>query len=222
MVDWILEKLRATEADEIHLVTNARFAPDFQRWAEGTEVRVHDDGTSSNVDRLGAIGDIRFVLEQTGIDDDLLVIAGDNLFDFALTEFVAYWREKAPGSCIAVYDVGNLELAKLYGVVEVDEDERVIGFVEKPAEPASTLAATATYLYTREHAALIRQYLDDGNPPDQPGNFVAWLYPRAPVYAHRFDGDWHDVGDPAQLLEADNVLRARLGLPLRQAYSLDE
>ncbi|HVH51586.1 MAG TPA: nucleotidyltransferase family protein [Gaiellaceae bacterium] len=222
MVDWILEKLRATEADEIHLVTNARFAADFERWAGGTEVRVHDDGTSSNADRLGAIGDIHFVQERAGLDDDLLVIAGDNLFDFALTEFVAYWRAKAPGSCIAVYDVGDLELAKLYGVVEVDEDERVIGFVEKPAAPASTLAATATYLYTREHAALIPQYLDDGNPPDQPGNFVAWLYTRAPVYAHRFAGDWHDVGDPRQLLEADNRLRARVGLPVRQVYSLDE
>jgi len=222
MVDWILEKLRQTEADEIHLVTNARFASDFRRWADGTEVVVHDDGTQSNADRLGAIGDIRFVMERTGPDDDLLVIAGDNLFDFALTDFVAYWRTKAPGSCIAVYDVGDLELAKLYGVVEVDEDERVIGFVEKPPAPVSTLAATATYLYTREHAALIRPYLDDGNPPDQPGNFVAWLYPQAPVYAHRFAGEWHDVGDPGQLLEADNRLRARVGLPSRRAYSLDE
>jgi glucose-1-phosphate thymidylyltransferase len=222
MVDWILEKIRATEVDEIHLVTNARFAADFERWADGTEVRVHDDGTTSNEDRLGAIGDIRFVLDRAGLDDDLLVIAGDNLFDFELTEFVAYWRTKSPGSCLAVYDVGDIELARLYGVVEVDAGDRVVGFVEKPAVPVSTLAATATYLYTREHAGLVRQYLDEGNPPDQPGNFVAWLYKRAPVYAHRFGGEWHDVGDPKQLLAADNRLRVRAGLAPRQTYSLDE
>ena len=222
LADWILDKLRETGVDEIHLVTNARFAADFEQWAERKGVRVHDDGTTSNEDRLGAIGDIRFVAERAGLDDDLLVIAGDNLFDFQLTDFVDYWRSKTPGSCLAVYDVGDRELARLYGVVEVDEDDRVVGFVEKPPAPVSTLAATATYLYTREHAALIPRYLDDGNPPDQPGNFVAWLYRRAPVYAHRFAGEWHDVGDPAQLLEADNRMRSRLGLPLRRTYSLDE
>ena len=222
LVDWILAKVRETEADEIHLVTNARFAVDFARWAEGSEVRVHDDGTTSNDDRLGAIGDIRFVIEQAGLDDDLLVIAGDNLFDFSLADYVAYWRAKEGGSCLAVYDVGDIELAKLYGVVEVDEHDRVIGFVEKPAAPASTLAATAAYLYTREHARLIGRYLEDGNAPDQPGNFVAWLHTRAPVYAYRFAGDWHDVGDPDQLLAADNRLRAQVGLPLRQTYSLPE
>jgi glucose-1-phosphate thymidylyltransferase len=218
MVDWILDKIRETEVDEIHLVTNARFAGDFERWAAGTEVRVHDDGTTTNADRLGAIGDIRFVLEQAGIDDDLLVVAGDNLFDFSLADFVAYWRTKTGGSSLAVYDVGDLELARLYGVVEVDDDDRVVSFVEKPPAPASTLAATATYLYTQEHARLVERYLRKGNPPDQPGNFVAWLYPRAPVYAYRFPGEWHDVGDPEQLLAADNRLRGRLGLPLRQTY----
>jgi len=222
LVDWILGKVRETEADEIHLVTNARFAPDFARWAEGSDVRVHDDGTTSNEDRLGAIGDIRFVIEQAGLDDDLLVIAGDNLFDFSLADYVAYWRAKEGGSCLAVYDVGDIELAKLYGVVEVDENDRVIGFVEKPAVPASTLAATATYLYTREHAELIDTYLAEGNPPDQPGNLVAWLHTRVPVYAYQFEGDWHDIGDPAQLLAADNRLRAQVGLPLRQTYSLAE
>jgi glucose-1-phosphate thymidylyltransferase len=106
----------------------------------------------------------------------------------------------------------------LYGVVGVDADDRIVSFVEKPPTPMSTLAATATYLYTREHAGLVDRYLGEGNPPDQPGNFVAWLHPRVPVYAYRFPGEWHDVGDPEQLLAADNRLRARLGLPLRQTY----
>src|SRR5437763_11551338 len=167
MVDWILDKLRETNVEEIHLVTNARFATAFEHWAEGTGVDVHDDGTTTNDDRLGAIGDIRFV----GLDDDLLAIAGDNLFDFSLGEFEACWRRRPGSSCVAVHDVGDRELAKKYGIVEIDERERIRAFVEKPEQPPSTLAATATYLFAREHVRLIDPYLAEGNPHDQPGNF---------------------------------------------------
>jgi glucose-1-phosphate thymidylyltransferase len=216
MVDWILDRIEETSADEVHLVTNARFAADFERWAEDKDVVVHNDGTTSNEDRLGAIGDIRFV----GLDDDLLVIAGDNLFDYSLADYEAYWRERE-GSCVAVLDVGDRELAKKYGIVDVDEDDRVIGFVEKPADPPTTLCATATYLYTREHARLIATYLAEGNPPDQPGNYIAWLHRLAPVYAYRFEGEWYDIGDRTQLLEADNRMRRRHGLRERAEYSLN-
>jgi glucose-1-phosphate thymidylyltransferase len=214
MVDWILDRIAETSADEVHLVTNARFAADFERWAEGKDVRVHDDGTTSNEDRLGAIGDIAFV----GLDDDLLAIAGDNLFDFSLGDYESFWRAKG-GSCVAVHDVGDPELAKKYGIVDVDVDDRITNFVEKPEHPPTTLCATATYLYRRDHAALVRTYLEEGNPPDQPGNFVAWLHKREPVYAYRFPGEWYDIGDQAQLLEADNRMRRRQGLPERNAYS---
>ena len=214
MVDWIVDRIAETSADEIHLVTNARFADDFERWAEDKDVQVHNDGTTSNDDRLGAIGDIDFV----GLDDDLLAIASDNLFDYSLADYEEYWRAKG-GSCIAVYDVGDLELAKKYGIVDVDEDDRVTSFVEKPEHPPTTLSATATYLYRREDAALVKTYLAEGNPPDQPGNYVAWLHKRAPVYAYRFSGEWYDIGDHAQLLEADNRMRRRSGLPERGEYS---
>jgi glucose-1-phosphate thymidylyltransferase len=216
MVDWILDKIVEAEIRDVHLVTNARFAPQFEQWARRNDVRVHNDGTTSNDDRLGAIGDIEFV----GLDDDLLVIAGDNLFDYSLADFFAFWREKG-GSALAVHDVGRLDLARKYGVVAVDADDRIVGFVEKPEQPPSTLAATATYLYTREHARLVPTYLAEGNPPDQPGNYVAWLRTRAPVYAYRFDGGWYDIGDPEQLLQADNRMRERAGLPPRDTYSLD-
>jgi glucose-1-phosphate thymidylyltransferase len=214
IVDWILDRIQETSADEIHLVTNARFAADFEKWAGGKDVIVHNDGTTSNEDRLGAIGDIRFV----GLDDDLLVIAGDNLFDYSLADYERYWREKG-GSCIAVLDVKDRELAKQYGIVDVDDDDRVTNFVEKPEHPPTTLCATATYLYRREHARLVDAYLEEGNPPDQPGNFVAWLHKREPVYAYRFPGEWYDIGDAGQLLEADNRMRRREGLPERSEYS---
>jgi glucose-1-phosphate thymidylyltransferase len=214
MVDWILDKIRETDADEIHIVTNHRFAEDFERWAPA-DVTVHDDGTTSNDDRLGAIGDIQFV----GLDDDLLAVAGDNLFDYSLRDYVDFWRSKEHASCVAVYDVGDVELAKQYGIVDVDDEERIRSFVEKPERPATTLCATATYVFARDHVRLVDSYLAAGNPPDQPGNFVAWLQAREPVYAYRFPGDWWDIGDHAQLLEADNMMRRRVGLTERSEYS---
>jgi glucose-1-phosphate thymidylyltransferase len=214
MVDWILDRIQETSADEIHLVTNARFATDFERWAADKNVIIHNDGTTSNDDRLGAIGDIQFV----GLDDDLLAVAGDNLFDYSLADYEDYWRAKG-GSCIAVLDVKDPELAKKYGIVDVDENDRVTNFVEKPEHPPTTLCATATYLYGRDHARLIETYLAEGNPPDQPGNYIAWLHQREPVYAYRFAGEWYDIGDAGQLLEADNRMRRRRGLPERAEYS---
>ena len=220
IVDRILASVEAVpEIDEIHLVTNARKAPAFDEWAAGRNVVVHDDGTTSNEDRLGAIGDMQFVVERAALDDHLLVIAGDNLFSFALSDFVSFWHRKGVASAIAIRDVGSLELAAQYGVVDVDDDGRIRSFVEKPAQPASTLAATATYLYHREHVRLIGRYLAERNAPDQPGRFAEWLQTREPVYGWVFDTPWYDIGNLEQLLEADNRLRADAGLPERAAYA---
>ena len=223
MIDWILERIEAVdEVDQVHVVTNSRFARDFEHWATSRDgVVVHDDGTTSNEDRLGAMGDVAFVLDRIGVVDDVLVIAGDNLFDYDLGELVAFWRGKGVASALAVHDVGDLRLASQYGIVDVAGDDRIVGFVEKPAEPASTLAATATYLYHREHVPLVRRYLDEGNAPDQSGSFVAWLHEREPVYAYWFTGVWLDIGDREQLLAADNLLRRAQGLPEREEYVLE-
>ena len=220
MVDWLCDRVEQV-ADEVHVVTNARFASDFERWASARpRVTVHDDGTTSNEDRLGAIGDIAFVLDRVGLDDDLLVLAGDNLFDLDLAELVAFWRGKGDASVVALYDCGDLRLAGQYGVVELGGDDRVLGLEEKPAAPRTTLVATACYLYHRAHLPLVRRYLAEGNLPDQPGLLVAWLCTREPVYGFRIAGEWFDIGNPEQLLEADNRWRARIGLPVRERYSL--
>lgn len=222
IIDSIVESIGEVAAvDEVHVVTNARKAPAFERWAEGRGVRVHDDGTSTNDDRLGAVGDMRFVIERAAIDDDLLVIAGDNLFDFSLTALAEFWRSKGDASALAVRDVGSRELARRYGIVELAPDDRVVQFIEKPDDPPSTLAATATYLFQRSHVPLVATYLDAGNAHDQPGRFVAWLQERERVFGWQFDGGWYDIGDYEQLLEADNRLRATRGLPTRTAYSPD-
>jgi glucose-1-phosphate thymidylyltransferase len=223
MVDWILDRVEEVEeVDEVHVVTNSRFAQDFEHWAMFKEgVTVHDDGTTSNEDRLGAIGDIAFTLERAEIDDDVIVIAGDNLFDYALDDFVGFWRGKGgTASAVAVRDVGDLRLASQYGVVELDGNDRVIGFQEKPPEPTTTLCATATYIYHRDHLPLVTQYLSEGNAPDQSGSFFEWLQAREPVYGFWFTGIWLDIGDKEQLLLADNMLRRAQGLPERGEYSL--
>ena len=226
MLDWIADKIDEVAAvDELHVVTNARFAASVQDWAAGREGRLaaiaHDDCTNSNDDRLGAIGDIAFTIERGGLaGDDLLVVAGDNLFEFSLAEYVGWWDGLGEASTIAVRDCGDLALARQYSVVEVDGDGRVRSFEEKPADPHTTLVAIATYVYHRSHVPLIAEYLGSGNPPDQPGHLVGWLHTRRPVYAYRLEGDWFDVGDREQLLVADNWMRRRSGLPERAEYAL--
>jgi glucose-1-phosphate thymidylyltransferase len=223
MVDWIVDRLsEADEVEEIHLVTNAVYAGDFERWAKGRSIRVWNDGTRSNEDRLGALGDIALAIEQGGLaTDDVLVIAADNLFEFSVRDLIAFVRAKGDGSAVAVHRLADPSLARLYGVVELDENDRIVAFEEKPEQPRTDLVATATYIYHHDHVPLLAHYLAEGNPPDPPGHFIVWLHRRAPVYGFAFDESWFDIGDPEQLLEADNRYRERVGLAPRTEYSPD-
>ena len=224
MLDWVLEKVREVdEVDGVHLVTNSRFAPAFAAWAESHDVSVHDDGTTSNDDRLGAVGDLRLVIDGAGLDDqDLIVLAGDNLFEFPLPHFVEWWRGKPqPASAVPLHDVGDIELATHYGIAATGGDDRIVQFVEKPSDPPSTLASTLVYLLPPEHVRLVSAYLAGGESADNAGSFLGWLARREPVYGYRFEGSWFDIGNHEQLLEADNRMRRQTGLPEREAYSLD-
>ena len=206
MLDWVHERLEAMGVDETIVVTNAKFTPHFERWAEGKEnVTVVNDRTTSNEDRLGAIGDIGFVLDGLQLDDDLVVVAGDNLFTDDISGFAAYGKE-VDAPAIAVHDVGDLELMREYNQVEVDDSGQVLFMEEKPEQARTTLAAVALYFYPRRALPLIRQYLAEGNNPDQPGRLPSWLYERTPVYAWRFSGEWYDIGSREQLEEADRIL----------------
>ncbi len=223
MLDWVLDRIREVQGvGAIHLVTNSRFAPEFDRWAAGHDVRVHDDGTTSNDDRLGAVGDLRLVIDAAELEgEELLVLAGDNLFELSLPRFVEWWRAKPqPASAVPLHDVGDVELATHYGIADTDAEERIVRFVEKPSDPHSTLAATLIYLLPPEHVRLVTKYLDEGQSPDNAGSFLGWLAQREPVYGYRFDGSWYDIGNLEQLLEADNRLRRSAGLPERDTYSL--
>ncbi|HEY4975721.1 MAG TPA: nucleotidyltransferase family protein [Gaiellaceae bacterium] len=217
IIDYLCDRIDEADAvNELHVVSNARYAADFELWAQARRGRlrplVHDDGSRSNATRLGAIADIHFVIEQARLHGkNLLVVAGDNLFEFSLETMIRFWRSKAGSSCVAVQHCHDVQRISSYGVVELSADGRVVDFVEKPEHPASDLIATAAYIYSGAHTPLIERYLDEGFSPDQPGNFLAWLYPRKPVYGFVFKEPWLDIGSPEQLREADRLLRRRIG-----------
>ena len=214
MIEHVLASSAAIgHIDRTLVVTNTKFAGHFQEWLAGYQEAHPDfngaivnDGTTSNEDRLGAIGDLQLVLEQEAIDDDVLVIAGDNLFTGDLRGFGARCREtNAP--VLGLYDVGTREEARKYGVVAVDDDDRLTSFEEKPEEPKSTLIGIALYYYPRATLPEISRYIKEGNNPDQPGRLVQWLYPQQPVYTWTVPGDWLDIGS-RETLEAANTLFA--------------
>ena len=217
MIDYLCDRIDETSAvDELHVVSNSRFAADFERWASSRQGRlrplVHDDGSRCNEERLGAIADMRFVIEQAGLEgEDMLVVAGDNLFDFSLAAMVEFWRSKPGASCVAVQRCPDPERVSSYGTVELSPEGRILEFIEKPEHPTTDLIATAAYVYASGHAALLERYLAEGNSPDQPGNFLAWLCSREPVFGFVFEELWLDIGGHDQLREADEIMRKRLG-----------
>jgi glucose-1-phosphate thymidylyltransferase len=210
MVDRVLDNLAPIGGiDRVYVVTNARFAGHFQTWADAyrgarLNFTVVNDGSTGDSNKLGAIGDLNLVLTRESVDDDIIVVAGDNLFSERLDGFGKYCREKnAP--VLGVYDVGNLEEARKYGVVNLIGEGKIGSFVEKPPQPTSTLIGIALYFYPKATLPLIKQYLAEGNNPDQPGRFVQWLYPRQPVYTWAVPGLWYDIGSKETLEEANRI-----------------
>jgi glucose-1-phosphate thymidylyltransferase len=223
IVEWVLDNLRPVpNLATVFIVTNNKFATDFQNWAKAYQgrsasakppadghrdmrIKVINDGSTSDDDKLGAIGDINFVLtrEDSLAGDDLIVIAGDNLFDEPLTEFVEAAKDAV--AMVAVHDVGDLEAMKKYGAVTVDTDGVITHFEEKPEKPKSTLAAVALYYYSRELLPLFMTYLAAGNNPDQPGRFLQWLYTRKPVKTYQIKGRWLDIGSKGTLEKANEI-----------------
>lgn len=200
IIDYIVEELNTIqEIDAIYVVTNHRFATDFQAWAKTAPgkipIEVLDDGTTDDTNKKGAVGDIGFVIEQKQIDDELLVIAGDNFFTYSLRDYVDFYREKGH-DCVCVKKWPNREELKQFGVALLDTDGKVLDIEEKPAQPKSDTAVFATYLYQQDTVPLFAEYLAAGNNPDAPGNFPAWLYRRKDVYAYTFSGECYDIGTP--------------------------
>ncbi len=212
MIEHVLDNLAPIgDIDQVIVVTNAKFASHFQRWADGyraTKARLNftiiNDGSTDDSNKLGAIGDMHLVLNREKINDDLIVVAGDNLFSQSVEEFGAFCR-KVNAPVLGVYDVGDLEQIKKYNSISIGPDGRITFFEEKPKKPTSTLTGIALYYYPKSVLPLINQYVSEGNNPDQPGRLVQWLYSRAPVYTWQVPGLWFDIGSKENLEEANRI-----------------
>ncbi len=212
MIEWVLDNLAPVPGIEtVYVVTNNKFARDFQSWAEQYQQRsekirlkIINDGSNDDSDKLGAIGDVNLVLSREDLaNKDLIIVAGDNLFSEPLTGFAAHARGSE--ATLATYDVGNLELIKKYSSITTDAEGVLTSFEEKPTDPKSTLTGIALYYFSRQVVPLFTTYIAAGNNPDQPGRFIQWLYQRKQVRTYQIKGTWFDIGSKETLEEA-NVL----------------
>lgn len=197
ILDHLIDDIDSLGAvDEYVVISNHKFAEHFDKWAaeKAQRITVVDDGTSSNETRLGAVKDIQFAIDALGLEDDMLVIAGDNLLDFSLTEFIKYAKQKQ-ASCIMRYYEASEEKLKKCGVVSIDENDRITDMAEKPAEPKSHWCCPPFYYYTREDARLVRRGIESGCGVDAPGSYIAWLCTQTPVYAMEMPGRRYDIGN---------------------------
>ncbi len=210
MIDHLVKKLRVLDPiDELFVVTNDKFHGDFQEWKRGRgfpwPVRILNDGSTEDGEKRGAIGDIHFTVESTNLEGNLIVLAGDNLFDFDLNEMVETF-ESVEENVVGVFRFDDESKLSRYGIVATDEDGRIVDFQEKPDDPPSNLVAMGMYLFPAEKLSLINDYLESGGNPDEPGWYITWLVENDIAYAHAFEGNWFDIGDKDSLDQADNFL----------------
>jgi len=217
MIEWVLDNLAPiSDIENVYVVTNDKFAADFQLWADEygqrqpkLQFRIINDNSRDDTDKLGAIGDINLVVSRESLTrSDLVVVAGDNLFSQPLEGFAEFARGRQ--AVLATYDVQDLEAIKKYNAIETNEDGVITHFEEKPAQPRSTRTGIALYYFSKETVSLFPTYIAAGNNPDQPGRFIQWLYTRVPVHTYDVPGIWFDIGSKETLEEA-NTIFANLG-----------
>ncbi|MBI1884363.1 MAG: methionine adenosyltransferase [Chlamydiae bacterium] len=213
IIDYILSSIQSiSEIDQVYVVTNAKFYPQFCEWIRSLGLehfcKILNDGTSDNETRLGAIGDISFVIACEKLDDDVLILAGDNLFEFNLKDFVSFFKLK--GTSLACFDLGDVKLATQYGVIALDRDGRIIKFLEKPKNPPNSLISTGVYGYTRSDLAKVSSYLKEGGSQDAPGHLIEWFSKQGRVFGFVVQGLWFDIGDLKSYEGANELYRKRL------------
>ncbi|MBP3665618.1 MAG: nucleotidyltransferase family protein [Clostridia bacterium] len=198
ILDWLVDDLDTAGAvDEYVVISNHKYAHHFDAWAKTKpqQITVVDDGTDTNETRLGAVKDIQYAIETLSLDDDMLVIAGDNLLDFSLTRFMTYAKEKNASCIMRYYEPNDQKLLKC-GVVTVDESDRILNMTEKSPTPATHGCCPPFYYYTKADARLVQKGIEAGCGTDAPGSYIAWLCNRTEVYAMEMPGKRYDIGNP--------------------------
>jgi len=203
MIDHILDRLVLISGlKNIVVVSNNKFFLKFKAWAKSAKkkykkfssIKALNDGSNTPEDRLGAIGDIIFTLKKEKIKEDLLIVGGDNIFDFDLKDFVSFAKSNRPQVSIGLYDIEDIKKASRFGIVKMNKNKRVVSFKEKPKFPKTSLVAMCLYYFPKESLRYIFDYVEDGQNTDAPGQYIRWLYKRKSVYAFVFKGKWHDIG----------------------------
>ena len=210
MIEHVIDHLKdVPELTGVIIISNEKFHGHFEKWASDYQISgqnipitvVNDKSTDEN-NRLGAIGDMVFAMNDQSVDEDVIVVAGDNLFSQSIKAFGEFCMEKkAP--VLGVYDVGRLEDTKKYSEVHTDMNGHITSFEEKPEYPTTTVIGIALYYYPKDLIPTIKQYVEDGHNADQPGRLVQWLYPRIPVFTWSLPGLWYDIGSKETLEEAN-------------------
>ena len=197
ILDWLVDDIDGSGmVDEYVVISNHKFAHHFESWAKTKKqkITVVDDGTSTNETRLGAVKDIQFAIDKLGLDDDMLVIAGDNVLDFSLVKFVEYGKKKGASAIMRYYEPDDKKLLKC-GVVTIDEDDLILNMTEKSPTPATHWCCPPFYYYTKEDARLVQKGIDSGCGTDAPGSYIAWLSTQTRVYAMEMPGKRYDIGN---------------------------
>ena len=210
MLEHIISRLeRIKQISDIYIVTNTKFVRNFKDWKKAYKskkrISVIDDGMKTLEDRRGSIGDTIFSINRKKITTDILVIAGDNIFDFSLNDFIRSSVLNSPYATIGLFDIKDINLAREYGIVSLDKSCRIRSFMEKPKKPKSTLAAMCLYYFPKEKLKLIKKYKSEGNPLDLAGSFIRWLSLKETVYGYVFKGRWLDIGDKKSLKRAQSL-----------------
>ena len=199
IIDYITDEINTVkEIDEIFVVSNHKFFDNFEKWAEERKntkkITVINDGTTTEETRKGAIGDILFTLKEKNIDDDLMVIAGDNFFTYKLSDYYNYFK-RIGHDCVCIKEFEDREMLKHFGVALTDENGKVIEFEEKKENPKSNKVVYATYIYKKETLPLFEKYAGQGNKLDAPGYFIQWLFKEKDLFAYEItDGECFDIG----------------------------
>ena len=205
ILDWLIEDLNSFNViDEYYVVTNDRFVESFNAWNHYDNLKVINDGTNNNESRLGALKDIELVLDSVYIDDDLLIMAGDNLLDFSLENYINYFKD-INTSCVLRFFQSDVEKLKATGVAEIDDNDLVIHMEEKPKFPKSNWTIPPFYIIKKRDLAYVKKAIREGVNTDAPGSFIAYLASKVPVHAYKMDGNRYDIGTIESLEEANKT-----------------
>lgn len=222
IIDFIVKEVQG-DAEEVIISTNEKFADDFRKYIDDFErdARVVVENQDSEEEKPGTIGAIIQLIEKEDIDEDILIVNGDNYLGFSFSRMLDFCRERGEPVNV-VYDLANRAEASAFGVVDTEGD-RIVGFEEKPEKPPSTLISTGVYYFPRNRISLFQEYEDHFSasevPADQyldePGRLIEWAHEQNEMYAFSFDGKWFDIGSPEGYLDAlssvmeGNIIKGR-------------